>query len=64
MTTTRVSETTSRRVVATGEDFTMIKYDLVITGGAGVDDHDEKRLTEKRFLEGSASVDTMILIGR
>ena len=60
MTTTRVSETTMRRVEATGEDFTMIKYDLVMTEGAGVDDHDENRLIEKGFLEGSASVETMI----
>lgn len=36
----------------------MMKYDLVIADGAGVDDHDEKRLMEKGpFEEGSASLD-------
>ena len=40
----------------------MRKYDLVMAGGAEVDDHDEKRLIEKGPLEGvSASLFSMMI---
>ena len=40
----------------------MRKYDLVMAGGAGVDDHDEKRLIEKGPLGevGASLISTMI----